>query len=262
MKVPVTNHVPELNIGVGAYTVTIEEYNEYLKHNNQNLLDESNGTHPVTNISGHGAVRYCQWLSTQTKESYRLLTEKEWEVACADHKESTNEIAYTKNNTTKLRPVGQLYPNKYGLYDMLGNVWEWTSSTSELKEGASQALRGGSWFNSPSLARSALRNWSVRDFRLDNVGFRVAKEPKDNATGDVNKVAKDTQVGGNHYKNSKVQPWDVMEDWPIEQQIGALRHGALKYVMRMGTKDAPLQEAQKAKHYLTRLIEVLESATI
>ena len=67
-----------------------------------------------------------------------------------------------------------------------------------------------------------------------------------------------TQVGGTHYKDKAVQPWDVVDTWPLEQRIGAYRHGALKYVMRMGTKDENVQEIKKAVHYLQKLIEVLE----
>lgn len=66
------------------------------------------------------------------------------------------------------------------------------------------------------------------------------------------------QHGGTHYKEMGVQPWDVVDTWPLEQRIGAYRHGALKYVMRMGTKDENVQEIKKAIHYLQKLIEVLE----
>lgn len=70
--------------------------------------------------------------------------------------------------------------------------------------------------------------------------------------------ARDIQIGGDHYKKSTVQPWDVVDTWPIEQQIGFHRGSALKYVMRMGTKDENLSEIRKAAHYLQKLVEVLE----
>jgi hypothetical protein len=66
------------------------------------------------------------------------------------------------------------------------------------------------------------------------------------------------QVGGDHYKNLKVQPWDVVDTWPIEQQIGYYRGGALKYIMRMGNKDESIQEVGKGLHYLEKLIECLK----
>ena len=71
--------------------------------------------------------------------------------------------------------------------------------------------------------------------------------------------ANDVQVGGNHYKSMGVEPWDVVDTWPIDQRIGAYRHGALKYVMRMGTKDDNIQEIRKSIHYLQKLVEVLEA---
>lgn len=72
--------------------------------------------------------------------------------------------------------------------------------------------------------------------------------------------ARDTQEGGSHYKEAGVQPWDVIDTWPIEQQIGFHRGNALKYVMRMGSKDESVQEIRKGVHYLKKLIEVLEKA--
>lgn len=69
--------------------------------------------------------------------------------------------------------------------------------------------------------------------------------------------AKDTQVGGTHYKEMGTEPWDVIDTWPIEQRVGAYRAGALKYIMRMGTKDGSVQEIRKGAHYMQKLIEVL-----
>lgn len=66
------------------------------------------------------------------------------------------------------------------------------------------------------------------------------------------------QVGGDHYKKLAVQPWDVVDTWPLEQQVGAYRAGALKYIMRMGSKDESIQEIGKGIHYLEKLIEVLK----
>ncbi len=77
-------------------------------------------------------------------------------------------------------------------------------------------------------------------------------------TANAKLSAKDKQVGGTHYKDMGVQPWDVVDTWPYEQRIGYYRGGALKYVMRSGRKDNEIQEAQKAVHYLEKLIEVLK----
>jgi hypothetical protein len=77
---------------------------------------------------------------------------------------------------------------------------------------------------------------------------------------DEEEQANKQQVGGDHYKNMGVEPWDVIDTWPTEQRIGAYRAGALKYLMRMGTKDADGLEIAKSKHYLQKLLEVLEEA--
>ena len=65
------------------------------------------------------------------------------------------------------------------------------------------------------------------------------------------------QVGGRHYLAMDVQPWDVIDTWPIEQRIGYYRGGALKYLMRMGSKDESAQEIAKGQHYMEKLLEVL-----
>lgn len=65
------------------------------------------------------------------------------------------------------------------------------------------------------------------------------------------------QVGGTHYKQMAVQPWDVVDGWPLDLRIGYYRGNALKYLMRMGSKDHELQEIEKAQHYVSKLIEVL-----
>lgn len=64
-----------------------------------------------------------------------------------------------------------------------------------------------------------------------------------------------------HYKSMGVEPWDVVDTWPLEQQIGAHRHNILKYAMRMGSKDDRLKEAKKIRHYAEKLVSVLEKAT-
>jgi len=70
--------------------------------------------------------------------------------------------------------------------------------------------------------------------------------------------AKKRQVGGDHYKDMGIEPWDVVDTWPLEQQIGAHRLAALKYLMRMGSKDEAAQEIRKAAHVCEKLAEVLE----
>lgn len=70
--------------------------------------------------------------------------------------------------------------------------------------------------------------------------------------------ANEKQVGGEHYKKMGVQTWDVVDTWTHEQRVGYYRGNALKYIMRMGTKDESIQEIGKGIHYLEKLVEVLK----
>ena len=70
--------------------------------------------------------------------------------------------------------------------------------------------------------------------------------------------ASDMQIGGDHYKNMGVEPWDVVDTWSLEQRIGFYRGGELKYLMRMGSKDESPREIAKGRHYMTKLLEVLD----
>jgi len=71
--------------------------------------------------------------------------------------------------------------------------------------------------------------------------------------------ANEIQVGGDHYKSKKVQPWDAMECWMSPEQFeGFLRGNVIKYIARYKDKDG-LKDVQKARHYLEKLIECLET---
>jgi hypothetical protein len=70
-------------------------------------------------------------------------------------------------------------------------------------------------------------------------------------------TARDRQIGGDHYKRMDIEPWDVVDTWPLEQRIGYYRGGALKYLMRMGSKDESAEEIAKGQHYMEKLLELL-----
>jgi hypothetical protein len=71
--------------------------------------------------------------------------------------------------------------------------------------------------------------------------------------------ANEIQVGGDHYTSKKIQPWEAMESWMSPEQFeGFLRGNVLKYIARYKDKDG-LKDVQKARHYLEKLIECLES---
>ncbi len=61
-----------------------------------------------------------------------------------------------------------------------------------------------------------------------------------------------------YYQEMAIQPWDVVDTWPVEQRIGAYRSAAVKYLMRMGRKDEELRELHKALACVQKLIETLE----
>lgn len=71
--------------------------------------------------------------------------------------------------------------------------------------------------------------------------------------------ANTTQIGGDHYKRMGIQPWEVIDTWPVDQKIGYYRGTVLSYVMRAGMKGAALEDYMKARHVLDKLIEVLSN---
>jgi hypothetical protein len=87
-------------------------------------------------------------------------------------------------------------------------------------------------------------------------GMPIPDNFKDKNSG--KKPANAYQVAGQHYKTMDIQPWDVIDTWSLEQQIGAYRANALKYIMRAGTKGEFQEDIAKAHHYLQKLLEILE----
>ena len=69
--------------------------------------------------------------------------------------------------------------------------------------------------------------------------------------------ANDRQVAGDHYKQMRIQPWDVIDSLDHAQAIGFYRGNALKYIMRAGEKGPAREDYEKAKHYLEKLLEIL-----
>jgi len=176
------------------------------------------GNRPVINVSWNDATAYTKWLSQQTGQTYRLPTEAEWEYAARAGTETARywgndpndacDYANVGDKTAKEKegwswpdhnckdgyvytaPVGSFAANAFGLFDMLGNVWEWTCSEYESrykgKEGYCLSknraknkgrfvLRGGSWDILAGWARSTFRIRNSRTNRLWDYGFRLAR---------------------------------------------------------------------------------------
>jgi formylglycine-generating enzyme required for sulfatase activity len=177
------------------------------------------GGYPVNSMSQYAALMYCRWLYKKTGVFYRLPTEAEWEYACRagtntvyyfgdDPKDLGKYAWYSKNSKNKYQKSGQKLPNAWGLYDMLGNVSEWTLDhydekvLEKMPEKSTdpivppniskypKVLRGGSFVDDEVQLRSANRlksdpSWNRRDPQIpkskwwltdaSNVGFRVIK---------------------------------------------------------------------------------------
>lgn len=180
---------------IAEYQVTFEEYDQFCEETGIDKPSDEGwgrGRRPVINVSWNDAVAYCKWLSEHTGESYRLPTEEKWEFAArggsagaycfGDAPRQLEKYAwYEGNSGRKTHPVGEKLPNNYGLYDMHGNVWEWTSSemvltSPELSPGPKKRImRGGAWVNGPQFVRSAVRNGDAPENRIDFVGFRLMR---------------------------------------------------------------------------------------
>ena len=108
---------------------------------------------------------------TDKDYGHRLPTEEEWEHACVLNGSDEEQRATARCDACGTRPVHEGTPGKLGLVDMLGNVWEWTSTA----DGPSRVFRGGSWRSTPSYLRAARRYFDDPGERNSILGFRLAR---------------------------------------------------------------------------------------
>ena len=234
---------------MGAFEVTHDEFDIFFKDVNtsQNshvdaitrpspqYVDLSwdmgrDGGFPVNSMQQRTAVMYCKWLYTKTGIFYRLPTEAEWEYACRAGSSSKyffgnneNELEkyawYNKNSNAAYHKVGQLKPNAFGLYDMLGNVAEWVMDQydenyfTKMKEVSAdptltpttrhpRLLKGGAYSDNASELRSANRTkwlpeWNRRDPQIPKskwwltdapfAGFRLVRPFKQPSAEEIEK---------------------------------------------------------------------------
>ncbi len=192
---------------VGQHELTFDEWDACVAEGGCDGYKPSDqgwgrGRRPVMNVSWDDANAYVTWLATKTGKSYRLLSESEYEYAMR----AGTTTAYPwgdavgKNNADckgcgsqwdgkETAPVGSFAANGFGLYDMVGNLWEWTEdcyhdsyrgaptdgSAWTAGDCSGRVLRGGSWNDDPQNLRSASRVRNSADFRYDDIGYRVAR---------------------------------------------------------------------------------------
>jgi formylglycine-generating enzyme required for sulfatase activity len=220
---------------ISIYETTWEQYDAFFRDNNFSVNKETDAItrpsppyldftlgmgkegFPASSMQPYGALMFCKWLYKQTGIFYRLPTEAEWEYACKAGKSyepvldsiHLQEYAwFAGNSQQKYQPAGSLKPNAWGIYDMLGNVAEWTldgwtnayfSQTLEQstenpltvpQKKLPRPVRGGSYRDHAAQLHPALRIpsdpvWNRRDPQIPKskwwntdapfVGFRVVR---------------------------------------------------------------------------------------
>ena len=206
---------------LAKHEVTNSQYRQFKPSHDSGQYEGNslNGdTQPVVEVSWNAAVAFAEWLTAKTGKTFKLPTEAEWEYAAragtqtarywGDDDASLCRHANIADRTSKVAfsdftwaydgcddgykvsaPVGRFAANAYGLHDMLGNVWEWTSSpydqayaggekrAAAKDEGGQRVARGGSWGNEPRGVRSAARNYGSPAYRNLFLGLRLARSP-------------------------------------------------------------------------------------
>ncbi len=184
---------------LGRYEVLQVQFEKMIWRNPSNFNGAKN---PVETVSWDEAVSFCKKLSEMPEEKaagreYRLPTEAEWEYACratssaaycfGDTAESLGEYGwFVENSNHKTHPVGEKKANRWGMYDMHGNVWEWCqdryepflSSTETDPKGPNRGpyrvIRGGSWEQMEVRCQSVYRMSMDPLTKSEDIGFRVA----------------------------------------------------------------------------------------
>jgi formylglycine-generating enzyme required for sulfatase activity len=199
-------HTVELSqpFAMGIYEITAGEWDVCVREGGckYNPARQEGPSMPISNVSWEDAQRYVQWLSKKTKKEYRLPSEAEWEYAAragttTDYWWGNSVKPGMANCTDCQNPgdgkgkvaVGSFKPNPFGLYDVHGNVWEWTADCwNPSYKGApsdgqpwvrgeclSRILRGGSWNLDSDYMRASRRGRYDLDVRYYLNGFRVAR---------------------------------------------------------------------------------------
>lgn len=182
---------------LGIYEVTQRQWEKIMGGNPSSF--KSGDTYPIENVSWIDAQKFVQRLSKKTGLPYRLPTEAEWEYACragtqtpfysGSDNETLSEYAWFEANSGgETNPVGTRLANRWGLFDMHGNVSEWVGDgrrgyltrEEHNPQGPPNAFnaihRGGAWLYPAYMCRSAKRITADKGFSTHIIGFRVAMD--------------------------------------------------------------------------------------
>lgn len=186
---------------LAPYPVTQDLYNTFISKSTNASGRE---LEPVVNISWNDAISFCNLLSQKAgliecysisnagdgetiicdweSNGYRLPSEAEWQYACKAGSTGyrygeLDKIAwYNENSDDHIHEVGSKEPNAWGLYDMLGNTWEWCWDLyDEEVYGSYRIFRGGSWAEEARGCGATCRRRSHPTFCMDDLGFRLAR---------------------------------------------------------------------------------------
>lgn len=172
--------------------VTQEMWENVMGSNPSSFKDERN---PFEWVSWYDCQDFCQKLSLRLGQQIKLPTEAQWEYACragtrSEYAGDLDSMAwYCSNSDNMPHPVGRKKPNRWGLYDMHGNVWEWcsdyyspyyyfrppTSDPENTKPSGTRVIRGGGCAAFPEYCRSAYRFGC--DYSNFDIGFRILLVP-------------------------------------------------------------------------------------
>ena len=173
---------------IGKTEVTQELWQAVMGTNPSNFKGEANL--PVEKVSWTDCNTFITKLNQATGKNFRLPTEAEWEYAARGGNKSQgytysgsntlDDVAWYKDNSSsKTHPVAQKQPNELGVYDMSGNVWEWTSDKysdnySSARTSSSRVYRGGGWGHSATNSRVACRYNFSGSYTDSGLGLRLA----------------------------------------------------------------------------------------
>ena len=185
---------------IGRTTVTKGQYAAYVRETGaqqggwgcvwQDAEFKQADNQPVVCVSWTDAQAYVTWLARKTGKPYRLPTAEEltfaamagevspywWGDSIGVNRANCNGCGSRWDNKSTA-PVGSFKPNSYGVYDAVGNVWQWTSSC-HADDCGNHLLIGGAWSSSPAQLRVTNLIWNDPNYRLNTYGIRVVQDAK------------------------------------------------------------------------------------